>query len=243
MRCSEILTEFPAHMLVFLFIVLFAIGLLCAVVLLVWSIVVVRKYWSSPALWQSLEVTVPSAVLSALIFGLIVGLSIYYLQHSEDTQERMRAEQQQTHLARERIVSLLRRELSYDLEAIRARRQAADLNAAFVQIYQKPLKIDFWHSISSTGDLKFLNDFDLLYKVADAYFGVNATMGWEEKLANVISTASRAVTVAGADGKSVSLVEVVFGLASQSYSGTEAALVEAIGALDRAVPEGANITR
>lgn len=68
-------------------------------------------------------------------------------------------------------------------------------------------------------------------------------MGWEEKLANVISTASRAVTVTGADGKSISLVEVVFGLASQSYSGTEAALVDAIGALDQAVPEGANIKR
>lgn len=49
-------------MLVFLFVILFAIGLLCAVVLLFWSIMVVRKYWSSPPLWQSLEVTVPSAV-------------------------------------------------------------------------------------------------------------------------------------------------------------------------------------
>ena len=213
-------------MLIFLFVILFAIGLLCAVVLLFWSITVVRKYWSSPPLWQSLEVTVPSAVLSALVFGLIVGLSIYYLQHSEDTQERVRAEQQQTLLARERIISLIRRELSYDLEAVKARRQTADLNTAFVQIYQKPLKSDFWHSISSTGDLKFLNDFDLLYKVADAYSSVNATMGWEERLANVISTASRAVTMTGADGKSISLMEVVFSLASQSYSGTEAALVE-----------------
>lgn len=127
-------------MLVFLFVVLFAIGLLCALVLLIWSIVVVRKYWTSPPLWQSLEVTVPSAVLSALVFGLIVGLSIYYLQHSEDAQERARAEQQQAHLARERIISLIRRELSYDLEAIRARRQAGGLNTAFAQIYQKPLK-------------------------------------------------------------------------------------------------------
>ncbi|MGO8976394.1 MAG: hypothetical protein ACLQNV_23075 [Steroidobacteraceae bacterium] len=185
----------------------------------------------------------PSAVLSALVFGLIVGLSIYYLQHSQDAQERARAEQQQAHLARERIVSLIRRELSYDLEAIRARRQTADLNTAFIQIYQKPLKIDFWRSISTTGDLKFLNDFDLLYKVADAYFSVNATMGWEEKLANVISTASRAVTMTGPDGKSTSLVEVVFSLASQSYSGTEAALVEAIGTLDRAAPESANKKR
>ncbi len=231
------------HMLVSLFVVVFAIGLLCAVVLLVWSIVVVRKYWSSPPLWQSLEVTVPSAVLSALVFGLIVGLSIYYLQHSEDTQERARAQRQQAHLARERIVSLIRRELSYDLEAVRARRKAADLNTAFIQIYRKPLKIDFWHSISSTGDLKFLNDFDLLYKVADAYFSVNATMGWEEKLANVITTASRAVTMNGADGKSVSLMEVVFSLASQSYPGAEAAIVEAVGALDRTAPEGANIKR
>jgi len=230
-------------MLVFLFLILFAIGLLCAVVLLVWSISVVRKYWSSPPLWQSLEVTVPSAVLSALVFGLIVGLSIYYLQHSEDTRERARAEQQQALLARERIVSLIRRELSYNLEAVRARRQVTDLNNAFVQIYQRPLKIDFWRSISSTGDLKFLNDFDLLYKVADAYFGVNATMGWEEKLANVISTASRAVTMTGTDGKSISLMEVVFSLASQSYSGTEAALVEAIAALDRAAPESAKVKK
>lgn len=36
-------------------------------------------------------------------------------------------------------------------------------------------------------------------------------------------------------------MEVVFSLASQSYSGTEAALAEAIGALNRAAPESAKV--
>jgi hypothetical protein len=213
-----------------------AIILLIAAIAAIVCFLIYRSLRANPRHRASLAISAFGAALSGAVFATIVGMSINYFQRSQEAAERVRVEQQHETEIKNRIVALTKRELSEDLDIVTATKAAgSNLDQAFIVIARSPLKTEFWKSVLSSGDLKSLRDYDLLYSVAEAYAQISTLRDWEDRLAGIVTGIGRAMPVKLPDGREVSLFENVYGWITPSFNTTEEAIKRAIAALDKAL--------
>jgi hypothetical protein len=199
-----------------------------------WCAFIFWRLRSHPRHLAALGVASFSAALSGLVFALTVSLSVYYYQHSQATIELARIEQQHEDEARARIVTLTKRELSDNLAVIKSVKAAPNLEQAFTIMIRSPLKTEFWKSLLSSGDLKNIGDFDLLYSIAEAYAQVVTLGAWEDRLAEIATGSGSTISIKLPDGRSVGMFENVYGWIVPNFTTAEDAIGRAIGALDMA---------
>jgi hypothetical protein len=97
-----------------------------------------------------------------------------------------------------------------------------------------PLRTEFWKSLLSSGDLKSLRDFDLLYTIAEAYAQIGNVREWEDRLAAISTGAGSTITMTLTDGRKVTMLENSYGWVVPTFTVTEDAIKRAIEALDKA---------
>jgi hypothetical protein len=202
----------------------------CAAIIVVTGILIARNYWSSPIERANFIIAAWSAAFGTLIFGLVVGYSIYAVQHSQESTERIESNAKQASENRLRILSWTRVELTYDRDALKAR--GTDSNQALLQIHARPLKNEFWQMLSRSGDLRSISNYDLLYKLADAYFYVERSMYWEQQFLTAITGTGMAMSVNMSDGTSKSLAQYIWTLTSPTYSDAQRAITAGLLAID-----------
>jgi hypothetical protein len=98
-----------------------------------------------------------------------------------------------------------------------------------------PLRTEFWKSVLSSGDLKSLRDFDLLYSIAEAYAQIGNVREWEDRLAAIPTGAGRTITMTLAHSRKGNDVgKYIYGWVVPTFTVTEDAIKRAIEALDKA---------
>ena len=80
--------------------------------------------------------------------------------------ERQRGDVDVAAANKKRVISYIKAELSYDLDAIKIKRGAGAVLDFAIQ--KTPLKSDFWKIAGLSGDLKWIDDVELLNLIADA---------------------------------------------------------------------------
>jgi hypothetical protein len=197
---------------------------------LLWGLWLARKFWSRPTDWANFMIAAWSAAFATMIFGFVVGYGIYYIQSSNENATREAQEARQSLDNRTRILSFLKTELTYNRDTLRAR--GSDSNQALARIQDTPLKNEFWKIVSGSGDLRWIGDYSLLYKIADAYFYLAQTMYWEHQMLEATTSVGIAMTVNRPDGTSVSLARHLWSIASPTYLRTQEALTAALSAIE-----------
>ena len=153
------------------------------------------------------------------------------MQHSQESQER--AEQESKHALdnRTRILALTTTELTYNRDALQAR--GPDHHQSLAQIHATPLKNDFWKMLSASGDIRWISDYDLLYKLSNAYFRLENTMYWEHQFLEAATSTGIAMTVKMSDGTSMSLAQYVWSLTAPTYPEAEKSITGALEAINQ----------
>ena len=175
-----------------------------------------------------------SAAFGTLILGFLIALSVYYIQE----EQQRSAEESQAGATKARLLSLFNTELSGDLQALKMRvaaNQNSQLNTIYHTqydpIYNSPLKSEFWRIISTSGDMKVLNDLDVVYALSQAYENIAYTDYWEHRLIDVLNSSGIAITVNTPDGGKMPLAVSVLANVVPTYEPTRQAVETAIGAL------------
>jgi hypothetical protein len=142
---------------------------------------------------RSLLIGAWSAAAGTLI-GFLVALSVYYIQ----AEQQNSVEESQSAATRARLITLLKSELSYDLQAIN-QKEGKTLPAA-VNAIKLPLKFGFWRMISNSGDMKVMKDLDVIYALSGVYANIDNTDYWEHKYIDAMTGAASTVTHTNPDG-------------------------------------------
>lgn len=194
----------------------------------IWGAWLIRKFWTKPQALGNLQIAAWTQFFGTLLFGMIVGLSIYYLQTTNDEAARKQAADKLATANATRILTLVKNELGYNLEALQSRESSDILSA----IQTAPLKSDFWRMIATSGDAKWINNFDLLYKISEAYFRLEQAIAWEKRFLDALASVATTITVTVGD-KSVPLTQYNLTLAKQTYGPASTAVNAALSEVEK----------
>jgi hypothetical protein len=92
---------------------------------------------------------------------------------------------------------------------------------------RSPLKNEFWNSLLSSGELKNIRDFDLLYAVTEAYAQVAILRVWEDRLAGIVTGSGSTIAMALSDGRFVSMFANVYSWVVPTFATAEDAITRA----------------
>jgi hypothetical protein len=65
------------------------------ILVVLWGLWLAKQFWFRPTEWANFIIAAWSAAFATLIFGFIVGYSIYYIQHSQETSEHRQEKTQE----------------------------------------------------------------------------------------------------------------------------------------------------
>lgn len=127
--------------------------------------------------------------LFATILGVLVGvpiaLEVNRRQH-EATQAAALAERRSDELERKgKVLTLLRSELSSNLEGVLKRRTPID-SGQKREVYTQSLQDQLWAAFSDGGELQYVNSPTLLAALADAYQNIRHCVMLEEKFLDAV---------------------------------------------------------
>jgi hypothetical protein len=115
------------------------------------------------------------ASVSALIIGIPIGLQVNRL-----------VQNQTDNALKQRVLSLTREELEFDLRTLDQRRQDTD-NGIKRHVLLVPLKDDLWRAFVSSGDTKSINNPELIAIISAAYYYVDVTNLLEGRWWNIVT--------------------------------------------------------
>jgi hypothetical protein len=198
---------------------------------ILWGVWLAKQFWLRPTEWANFVIAAWSAVFATLIFGLIVGLSLYYVQHTQESEEHTAQQVKQAAENRSRILALTKTELEYNQQTLHAR--IADATQAADHIRTAPLKNEFWKMLSASGDVRWISNYELLYKISNAYFRLENTMYWEHQFLEAATSTGIAMMVTMSNGTSMPLVAYVWSLTAPTYPEAEKAVTVALEGINQ----------
>jgi uncharacterized membrane protein len=156
---------------------LVALFLIALVVLLFLGLLLFRSTRASPEQRFGFIAAVFIQLIGTIAFGAVVSYSLFKIQHAQELSEKQRGDVDVAATNKKRVISYIKAELSYDLDAIKVKRGASTVLDFAVQ--KTPLKSDFWKIAGLSGDLKWIDDVELLDLIAQAYFNIDNVHSWE----------------------------------------------------------------
>ncbi len=163
-------------------------------------------------------------LLGTVAFGAVVTYSLYTIQHSQDAQEKQQLDAQVAAENKKRVLGFIRDELSYDLLALNNRDGIFDAS-------KQQFKSEFWKIAGLSGDLKWVDDAQLLNTISQAYFDIGISAAWESRLTDAAFGPGSAITLTFSDGKRVQLAEFLSPFTMNSYKTAKASVSAAIDKL------------
>ncbi len=137
------------------------------------------KHFKSPTFVES-----TMGNLFATLIGVIVGIPIaLYINRAQlETEEAAsHAKQATEHKKRkETILSLLRAELQQNLQDLHERRKEIQAGGKR-EVFVDPLRAEVWLALSDGGEIKWIDDLELLAHLAAAYHQIKNTIFLERK--------------------------------------------------------------
>jgi len=155
---------------------LVALFLIALVVLLFLGLLLLRSTRASPEQRFGFIAAVFVQLIGTIAFGAVISYSLFTIQHAQEASERQRGDVDVAAANKKRVISYIKAELSYDLDAIKVKRGAGAVLDFAIQ--KTPLKSDFWKIAGLSGDLKWIDDVELLNLIAEAYFNVDNVRSW-----------------------------------------------------------------
>jgi hypothetical protein len=157
--------------------ILVAIFLIALIFLLFLGLLLFRSTRASPDQRFGFVAAVFVQLIGTIAFGAVVSYSLFMIQHAQELSEKRRGDMDVTAANKKRVISYIKAELSYDLDAIKVKRGSGTVLDFAIQ--KTPLKSDVWKIAGLSGDLKSIDDVELLDLVAQAYFNVDNVHTWE----------------------------------------------------------------
>jgi hypothetical protein len=207
--------------LVFLF-------LIALIVLLFLGLLLFRSTRASPEQRFGFIAAVFVQLIGTIAFGAVVSYSLFTIQHAQEISERQRVDVDLAAANKKRVISYIKAELSYDLDAIKVKRGAGTVLDFAIQ--KTPLKSDFWKIAGLSGDLKWIDDIELLNLVADAYFNVDNVRTWETRFLDATFGTGLVMTV-NVGGQSMPMRDFVTNFVRDTYAPATSAVEAALAKL------------
>jgi hypothetical protein len=147
--------------------------------LLVLVVIVVYATLSKDA-WDFLNNLV--ATLAGIAIGVPVGLFVSRRQAEQEEAKRLRTEADERKKRVTKIVSLLQRELRDGLTTLKRIKSAG---AVSTWTGYNPIKIELWQAFSDGGEIEWIDDPDLLDKLAAAYHHLRLHSTYQDSMLEV----------------------------------------------------------
>jgi hypothetical protein len=147
--------------------------------LLVLVVIVVYATLSKDA-WDFLNNLV--ATLAGIAIGVPVGLFVSRRQAEQEEAKRLRTEADERKKRVTKIVSLLQRELRDGLTTLKRSKSAG---AVSTWTGYNPIKIELWQAFSDGGEIEWIDDPDLLDKLAAAYHHLRLHSTYQDSMLEV----------------------------------------------------------
>lgn len=142
-------------------------------------------------------------LLGTVALGAVVTFSVYTIEHSREAEQKLALEKKVAFENKMRVIGNIRQELAYNKQALTERAdQPFDAGG-------NRLKTEFWKIAGLSGDLRWLDDPDLLSSIAQAYFDVDVAAEWERRLIDVITGPALTITMNFGDGSRKAVSEFV----------------------------------
>lgn len=161
-------------------------------------------------------------LLGSIVFGAIVTYSIYVIQHAQQAEEKHIADLQIAADNKTRVLRFIKDELSYNLAALKARDGSIDV------IGKNPLKSDFWKISGLSGDLKWIEDVELLNLIAQAYFEIENDSALEARYIDASIGTGSTITLTFSNGQQLRPQAYIGSIISQTYASSQASINAAL---------------
>jgi len=194
---------------------LVALFLIALVILLFLGLLLFRSTRASPEQRFGFIAAVFVQLVGTIAFGAVVSYSLFTIQHAQELSEKQRGDVDVAAANKKRVISYIKAELSYDLDAIKVKRGAGTVLDFAIQ--KTPLKSEFWKIAGLSGDLKWIDDVELLNLVADAYFNVDNVRSWEARFLDATFGTGLVMTV-NVGGQSMPMRDFVKNFVRDTYA-------------------------
>ena len=194
---------------------LVALFLIALVVLLFLGLLLLRSTRASPEQRFGFIAAVFVQLIGTIAFGAVISYSLFTIQHAQEASERQRGDVDVAAANKKRVISYVKAELSYDLDAIKVKRGAGAVLDFAIQ--KTPLKSDFWKIAGLSGDLKWIDDVELLNLIAEAYFNVDNVRSWETRFLDATFGTGLVMTV-NVGGQSMPMRDFVTNFVRDTYA-------------------------
>jgi hypothetical protein len=161
-------------------------------------------------------------LLGTVAFGAVVTYSLYQVQHSQEAKEKQRNETALAASNKTRVLGFIKDELAYDLSSLKGRDGSVNL----IQLH--PLKSDYWRIAGLSGDLKWIENVELLNAIAQAYFEIENNSAWEQRYVEASIGTGSTITLNFSNGQSLRPQAFVSSMLSQSYASATSAIEAAL---------------
>jgi hypothetical protein len=158
------------------------------------------------------QITLLVQLLSTVALGAIVTYSLYAIEHSQQAREKEQQDARAASENKKRVLGFIKSELSYDLSTLKAR------DGTIPPMELHPLKSDYWRISGLSGDLRWVEDADLLNLIAQAYFEIESNAAWETRYVEATMGTGAAMMLTFGNGQQVKPQMFVYGMLQQSYA-------------------------
>jgi hypothetical protein len=176
----------------------------------------------SPSRRIEFQISLLIQLLGTVAFGAVVTYSLYQIQHSQEAEEKQRNESALAASNKTRVLAFIKDELAYDLASLKNRDGSINL----IQLH--PLKSDYWRIAGLSGDLKWIEDAELLNAIAQAYFEIENNSAWESRYVEASIGTGSTITLTFGNGQQLRPQAFLSSMLSQSYASAKSAIEAAL---------------
>ena len=199
------------------------VGLLVAIVIL--GFLLHRSTKEFPERRLQLQISLFIQLLGSIVFAGIVTYSIYVIEHAQQAEEKRVDDLAIAASNKTRVLRFIKEELNYNLEVIKSR----DGNMG--NIPAQPLKSDFWRITGLSGDLKWIDDIEMLNSVAQAYFDIGQLEAWETRFLDANLGITSTLSLNLNNGQQMPLKQYIASTMGPRYDKAKLAIEKALGRL------------